>query len=58
MKKWIAVLLCAALLVVGMPSTRAVKAEDVYFTAVNISLLKHDPLRGGSVRQTGLKPFL
>ncbi len=39
MKKWIAALLCAALLVVGLPSTRAIKAEDIYFTAVNISLL-------------------
>lgn len=39
MKKWIAALLCAVLLVVGVPSARAITAEDVYFTAVNISLL-------------------
>ena len=39
MKKWLAMLLCAALLVVGVPSARALKVEDVYFTAVNNSLL-------------------
>lgn len=39
MKKWIAVLLCVVLLTVDVPSTRAITAEDVYFTAVNISLL-------------------
>lgn len=39
MKRWIAALLCAVLLVVGVPSARAITVEDVYFTAVNISLL-------------------
>lgn len=39
MKKWIAALLCAVLLVVGVPSARAITVEDVYFTALNISLL-------------------
>lgn len=42
MKKWIAALLCAALLVVGVPTARAVTVEDIYFTAVNISLLPLD----------------
>ncbi|MBQ3134888.1 MAG: hypothetical protein IJB75_03645 [Oscillospiraceae bacterium] len=42
MKKWIAALLCAVLLMVGVPSTRAITVEDVYFTAVNISLLPLD----------------
>ena len=39
MKKWIAALLCVVLLVVGVPSAHAITAEDVYFTAINISLL-------------------
>lgn len=42
MKKWIAALLCAALLTVGVPTVRAITVEDVYFTAVNISLLPLD----------------
>lgn len=39
MKKQIAALLCAVLLLVSVPTARAVTPEDVYFTAVNISLL-------------------
>ncbi len=39
MKRKLAVLLCAALLLVGTPTARAITAEDVYFTAINISLL-------------------
>ena len=39
MKKWLAALLCAALLLTGVQSARAITVEDVYFTAVNISLL-------------------
>ncbi len=39
MKRKLAVLLCAVLLLVGTPTARAITAEDVYFTATNISLL-------------------
>jgi len=39
MKKRIAVLLCVVMLLVSVPTARAVTAEDIYFTAVNISLL-------------------